>query len=189
MIDQDFYKKDKEFYHEYLKTFFKNKDEIRNTWKELRRKALRLLNDDLHHQGHEGSIGGMDVSDDELWKYLKGEEKELFNKYARFLDFEMGFRPHRDNDDNQEGFVIRKSNRPTTFKVKRFKDIKESKLIKEGMRFNTTYFSLPEGEYNIDDVLKELEELKNELMVWKRGGWQTVSAPDRDNKEIIPLMK
>lgn len=74
--------------------------------------------------------------------------------------------------------------------MKKFKDIqKESKLIKEGMRFNTTYFSLPDGEYNIQDIINELEEMLEMFKGWKKGGWQTVSAPDHENKEIIPLMK
>lgn len=168
MVDPEFFKNDNEFYSEWIGMKGKDKSKMREEWKELRRKALRLLNDDLHEKGHQGSIMGVDVEDDELWKYLEGDEKRRFNKLARILDFESGFRPHKENY------------------VKKFK---EFKMIKEGMRFNTTYISLPDGEYNIEDVLKELEELKNELMVWKRGGWQTVSAPDRENKEIIPLMK
>lgn len=183
MVDPEFYKNDKDFYSEWIGMKGKDKSKMKEEWKELRRKALRLLNDDLHEKGHQGSIMGIDVSDDELWKYLDGEEKERFNKIARILDFEWGFKPNVGG----EGIVIKPSNKSF---VKKFKDIKnEAKMIKEGMRFNTTYISLPDGEYNIEDVLKELEELKNELMVWKRGGWQTVSAPDRENKEIIPLMK
>ena len=168
MIDQEFYKKDKEFHKEFRLLTSMDKSNIRKVWSELRRKAVKLLNDDLHGSGHEGSIMGMDVSDDEIWKYLEGEEKELFNKYSRFLDFIGGYKPHTENH------------------VKKFK---EFKMIKEGMRFNTTYLSLPSGEYNIEDVLEEVEKLKEDLMVWKKGGWRTVSTVDTEHKEIIPLMK
>ena len=95
MINKDFYSNDKEYHDDFLKSY--NKEEIREKYKELRRKALKLLNDDLHKQGHEGSIGGIDVSDDEIWKYLNGDEKKLFNKYSRILDFEWGFKSHKEN--------------------------------------------------------------------------------------------
>ena len=72
-------------------------------------------------------------------------------------------------------------------KVKRFKDIlNESKLITEGLRFNTTYLSLPAGEYQIKDVLKEVRELEKDLVQWLKGGWQTITTVDNEHKEIIP---
>jgi hypothetical protein len=169
MIDKDFFKKDTEYYNEFRMLSSSEKENIRKKYQKLRRKAVKLLNDDLHNQGHTGSIGGIDVADDEIWKYLDGKEKELFNKYARILDFVWGFKPHQES-----------------YKIKRFN---EMKLIKEGLRFNTTYLTLPKGEYNIKDVLKEVEELKEDLEMWLKGGWQTVTAVDKEHKEIIPLMK
>jgi hypothetical protein len=183
MIDDEFFKRDKEYYDEYLKLKSFDKDELRIKYRELRRKALKLLNDDLHGSGHEGSIGGMDAYDDELWKYLEGDEKMLFNKYARILDFEMGFKPHQ-NHRSSDSDIHKES-----YKVKRFKDIiKESKSINEGLRFNSTYLRLPVGEYELKDVLKEVEELEAELKSWLKMGWQIVSTVGEDS-EIIPMMK
>ena len=68
-------------------------EKMREDWKALRRKALRLLNDDLHSKGKTGSIMTMDVEDDELYPYLKGKEAKDFFKYARILDFNTGYKP------------------------------------------------------------------------------------------------
>ena len=189
MVDPEFNKRDDDFYHEYISSNRIDIDKIREKYKVLRSKALKLLNDDLHGKGHEGSIGGMDVYDDELWKYLDGEEKELFNKYAKFLDFDWGFKPQDIfNSLRMRDSIENDPSHKENYHVKKFKDIvKESKLITEGLRFNTTYLSLPSGEYNIIDVLKEIRELEVDLTEWFKGGWQTITAVDREHKEIIPM--
>ncbi len=72
--------------------------------------------------------------------------------------------------------------------IKKFKELKkESKSIIESLRFNSTYLSLPNGHYKIDDVLKEVNELKETLIMWKKEGWQTISPTDKKHTEIIPV--
>jgi hypothetical protein len=64
---------------------------IRDEYKDMRRFALKKLNDELKKDGNEGTLFSMDVEDSELLPYVESENK--FFEYSRILDFADGYKP------------------------------------------------------------------------------------------------
>jgi ArsR family metal-binding transcriptional regulator len=84
--------KEDDIYYKKFQSLTKSEiNDIRKEWKELRHEALKNLNDELHKNDKSGSIGGTDVEDVDLYKYLKGENLKKFKEASRILDFESGY--------------------------------------------------------------------------------------------------
>jgi len=93
-------KEDEKYYKKFQSLTKSEINDIRKEWKELRHEALKNLNDDLRNNyGKEGSIGGSDVEDVELYKYLKGDKLKKFKEASRILDFEVGYSKKKMNEN------------------------------------------------------------------------------------------
>ena len=70
-------------------------------------------------------------------------------------------------------------------KIKKFEEFK----LNEGMRFNSELLSLDAGEHPIEHVIFEVRKLLSDLEDWRDMNVDTVTAMDKEHKEIIPLWK
>jgi len=86
-------KLDMKYYSEFLSLKKIDIDVFRIAYKELRFMSLKALNDDLNSQGIQGQLFSIDVSDDELLKYVEEGYRDMFFKYSRILDFKDGYKP------------------------------------------------------------------------------------------------
>jgi hypothetical protein len=57
-------------------------------------------------------------------------------------------------------------------KIKKFNELQ---TLNEGMRVNPKLLSL-DGEYNIEDVIKEIKILSTEIIEWKKNGAKKVKG-------------
>ena len=68
------------------------------------------------------------------------------------------------------------------------KQIIENQILTEGMRVNPRILRM-EGEYEIDELIQELENVLSEIKLWKdQSGATNVSAPT-SYSEWIPLWR
>lgn len=61
----------------------------------MRHEALKKLNSELNSKDVSGQLMNIDVSDDSLYLYISQENKPIFFKYSRILDFADGYKPRK----------------------------------------------------------------------------------------------
>jgi len=83
-------KYDLQYFRDFQKLSKSDLEQIREECKSMRRYALNILNKELNKQGKSGQLLSIDVSDEDLYPYLKND-KEKFFKYSRILDFSDGY--------------------------------------------------------------------------------------------------
>ena len=86
-------KYDLQYFKLFQETLNSDLEQMREDWKVMRNDALRKLNQSLNDSGKSGQLLNIDVSDEELYSYLDKNNKFLFFKYSRILDFSDGYLP------------------------------------------------------------------------------------------------
>lgn len=86
-------KLDLKLYTDFQTTNKADIEQMRENYKAIRRNALQRLNKELNATGKQGTLLGMDVSDDELYPYVDVKHQTTFFRYSRILDFYDGYKP------------------------------------------------------------------------------------------------
>jgi len=110
---------DSETYSEFLKLTKSDIENIRRVYKRLKWDALQNLNKKLNAEGHQGQILNIDAGDYELVDHLSPEKANIFKKYSRFLDFDLGFKPKKSKEPSE---VLEYHSDPNTIAYYRYEE-------------------------------------------------------------------
>lgn len=183
-----YHKNDEKYYKKFLSLSKEKIEDIKKEYKELKRKGIKKLNDDLHAEGHSGSLGSVDLADSEIFYYLDKAESEKFNEYSRILDFVDGYKPRKSKKINENVETTDKLI-TTTYQTVTPESAADGDFSDQGFEDEDGESMLPD-EYDIEEgitaVDKAVEFMKNKggnepsSSQFHTGVWYTTPDPDRN---------
>jgi DNA-binding transcriptional regulator GbsR (MarR family) len=185
-----FYKNDDKYYKKFISLSKEKIEDLKKEYRELKRKGIKNLNDELKEEGHEGTITSIDLADSEIFYYLDKAESEKFNEYSRILDFEDGYKPKKSKKMNENVETTDKLIK-TTFQTVTPESAEAGDYAEQGWEDEEGESMMPD-EYDIEEgvtaVEKAVQFMKNKgasepsSSRFHTDVWYSTVYPDRNYK-------